>query len=67
MPQTQHFEIGGNLPALLTIPQACHQLQVARTQLYGFCKTGALRPVTIGKRGVRIPRCEIERFIVERM
>ena len=52
---------------LLTIRQACEEMQVGRTMLYGLCKAGAIRSVKIGNRGVRIPVVEIERYIRERM
>jgi excisionase family DNA binding protein len=55
------------LPMLLTVKQACTELQVGRTQLYGICKAGSIRVVKIGERGVRIPRDEIARYIRERM
>lgn len=55
------------LPSLLTIKQACYELQIGRTHLYGLCKAGSVRYVKIGDRGVRIPRDEIARYIRERI
>jgi excisionase family DNA binding protein len=50
---------------LLTVKQACNQLQISRTHLYGLCKAGTIQAMKIGPRGVRIPSEEIDRFIRE--
>jgi len=47
----------------LTVRQACERLQICRTTLYGLIRAGRIRTVAIGKRGVRVPASEIERFV----
>ena len=53
------------LPLLLTVKQACNELQIGRSQLHGLCQAGTIRTVKIGARGVRIPRDEVFRFITD--
>lgn len=59
------FAQGGAPPSCLTIPQACQQLAIGRTTLYGLLRIGAIKSVKIGKRGKRIPASEITRFLEE--
>lgn len=59
--------VNEGLPTLLTVRQACRELQIGRTRLHGLCQAGALRTVRVGPRGVRIPRGEIARFIREQL
>lgn len=62
------FELDSEaLPTLLTVKQACQELQIGRTRLHGLCRGGAIRTVKIGTRGVRIPREEIARYVRERL
>jgi len=63
---SSHREGSQNL-TLLTIKKACEELQIGRTRLYGLCRAGTIRTVKIGRRGVRIPASEIERFIREQI
>jgi excisionase family DNA binding protein len=49
------------IPQLLTIPEACHALRVARSTLYRLLDAGDLRAVKIGG-SRRIPATEIERI-----
>lgn len=52
---------------LLTIRDACEQLQIGRTLLYQLCLAGAIRTVRVGSRGIRIPVAELDRFVAERL
>lgn len=52
---------------LLTVREAQGYLSLGRTQLHGLCKAGTIRVVKIGKRGIRVPLSEIERFVAERL
>lgn len=51
----------------VTAKNACERLGICRTSLYGLCKAGQIRTIKIGKRGIRIPVAEIERFINEQL
>jgi excisionase family DNA binding protein len=48
---------------MLTVKQTCERLAIGRSHLWCLIRTGKLRTVRIGKRGVRIPEFEIDRFI----
>lgn len=48
---------------LISIKQGCDILCVSRTKLYELIRTGQIRIVKIGKRGIRIPISEMERFV----
>lgn len=50
---------------LLTIKQACERLAIGRSHLWCLVRSGKIRTVRIGKRGVRIEKAEIDRFITE--
>ncbi|GMV88493.1 MAG: hypothetical protein AMXMBFR81_14240 [Chthonomonas sp.] len=50
---------------MLTIKQACHVLAIGRSQLWCLIRAGRIRTVRIGKRGVRVPVLEIDRFVRE--
>lgn len=50
---------------LLTITQACAVLSVSRGQIYRMIWMGAIQPVKIGPRGVRIRSTEVERIVRE--
>jgi len=50
---------------LLTIKQACAALSVSRGQLYRMIWMGAIQPVKIGPRGVRIRSTDLERIVRE--
>jgi excisionase family DNA binding protein len=52
---------------LMTASQTCRETNIGRTQLYCLIRSGKLRTVKIGTRGIRIPRTEVERFIREQM
>lgn len=49
----------------MTIREVCDSLSISRTLLYELCKSGRLRSLRVGTRGVRIPEAEVERFIHE--
>jgi excisionase family DNA binding protein len=40
---------------------------IGRSTLYELIRSGALRTVRIGKRGVRIPSDEVLRFVAEQL
>jgi excisionase family DNA binding protein len=50
---------------LLTMKQACDTLSVSRGQLYRMIWMGAIQPVKIGPRGVRIRSTDVERIVRE--
>jgi len=49
---------------LLTVADTAEVLRVSRITVYRLIWAGVLRPVYIG-RAVRIPRAEVERFVME--
>jgi excisionase family DNA binding protein len=51
------------LVKLTTIKEACERLRIGRSHLWCLIRTGKIRTVRIGKRGIRVPESEIERFI----
>lgn len=48
---------------VLTIKQTCERLAIGRSHLWCLVRSGKIRTVRIGKRGIRIPESEIDRFI----
>jgi len=48
---------------LYTIKQACERLSIGRSHLHCLIRAEKIRTVRIGKRGVRIPESELNRFI----
>ena len=50
---------------LLTVKEACEILRISRSHLWQLTRSGKIKEVRIGKRGIRIPEAEIERFISE--
>jgi excisionase family DNA binding protein len=52
---------------LLTIKEVCSRLSISRSMLYELIRSNKIRTVRIGKRGIRLPESEIERFIEERL
>lgn len=50
---------------LIRLVEACGHLAVSRSTLYELIRAGRLRTVRVGKRGVRIPRVELERFVAD--
>ena len=46
-----------------TYEEAAQLLGVSPRTAWGLCSEGKLRAVRVGKRSVRIPRAEIERFL----
>lgn len=51
--------------AAYTVAQCCHAVGLSRTTFYCLIRAELIRPVRIGKRGIRIPASEIERFLAE--
>jgi excisionase family DNA binding protein len=45
------------------IGEACALMGIGRSTCYALMRSGALKVVYIGPRGIRIPQSEIERFI----
>lgn len=54
-----------NRTVMVTVMETCQKLAIGRSQLWCLVKAGKIRTVKIGKRGVRVPISEIERFIQE--
>ena len=52
---------------LLTIKEVCSRLSISRSMLYELIRSNKIRTIRIGKRGIRLPESEIERFIDERL
>lgn len=52
---------------LLRIDEAADALGVGRTRVYEWIAAKELRAVGIGRRGLRVPASEIDRFIADRM
>ena len=52
-------------PVMFTFPTAAELMGIGTTQLYELVRAKRLRVVGIGKRGRRVPRSEIERFIAD--
>lgn len=50
---------------LLTVRETCEQLRISRTTLYELCRSGQLRSLRIGQRGIRFAKAELERFIAQ--
>jgi excisionase family DNA binding protein len=50
---------------LCTVKQTCKRLAIGRSHLWHLIRAGKLHTVRIGKRGIRIPESEIDRFIRE--
>lgn len=48
---------------LLTVSEASRSLNIGRTQFYRLVNTGLIRPVKIGKKGIRIPRAELNECV----
>jgi excisionase family DNA binding protein len=48
---------------LLTIKEVCSRLSISRSKLHELIRSGRIRVVRIGKRGVRIAEAELSRFI----
>ncbi len=56
----------GNPTALtLRVAEVAAELQISTSQVYALIQSGRLRPVRIGKRGTRVARSELDRFIRE--
>ena len=54
-------------PRLLTVQQAADYLQVSIDTVRRWCRTGALRCITLGDRaGYRIRQEDLDRFMEER-
>lgn len=53
-----------NMPTY-TIKQACEELQVCRTTLFKWIKSGRIRAIKLSPRAVRIDKEELERFKAE--
>lgn len=64
--KTETEEVNGQ-KVLLTVEEACNVLSIGRTLLYGLCKAGTVKTVRVGTRGVRIPRTEIDRFVLKNL
>jgi excisionase family DNA binding protein len=50
---------------LLAVPEVCDTLNISRSTCYQLIQAGHLKPVRIGKKGIRIHRAEVERFAAE--
>lgn len=50
---------------LFTIKEVCSNLAISRSKLYELIRAHQIRPVRIGKRGVRVSELELARFIEE--
>ncbi len=50
---------------LLKATEVCERLAIGRTHLHNLVRSGKIKPVHIGKRGVRYSEAEIERYIQE--
>lgn len=55
------------LTKLLTVKDTCEVLACGRTKVHELIRSGRLRAVKIGERGIRIPAAEIERFVREQL
>lgn len=53
------------IPAVLTALETCDLLKISRVTLWNYTRSGAIRPMRIGKKGcgVRFSGEEIARFI----
>lgn len=50
------------LPKVLTVPEACSQLRVSKSTLYGMIRSGEIAPSKLTRR-VLIPATEIARVL----
>jgi len=58
------MSVEGSEPAVMfSFPEAARLMGVGKTALYDLVRAGQIRAVKIGKRGRRVPRAEIERYI----
>jgi excisionase family DNA binding protein len=48
---------------LITIKETCDRLGIGRSHLWCLVRSGKIRTIRIGKRGIRIPESEVDRFI----
>lgn len=48
---------------LYSIKQTCERFAIGRSHLWCLVRSGKIRTVRIGKRGIRVPESEIDRFI----
>jgi len=49
----------------ITLKEACRRLNVGRTTMNELCRSGAIRTVPIGRRGLRVPVSSLEAFVRE--
>jgi excisionase family DNA binding protein len=54
-------------PLLLTRDEACRVLGVKLSHYKELVARGAFREIAIGVRGKRVPLCELERYVSERL
>ena len=49
----------------LKVPEVAELLQLPRTRAYELIQRGELPAVRVGERSIRVPRDELERFLLE--
>jgi excisionase family DNA binding protein len=49
----------------LKVPEVAELLQLPRTRAYELIQRGELPAVRVGERSIRVPRGELERFLLE--
>ena len=58
------MSVEGIEPAVMfSFPEAARLMGIGKSALYDLVRAGQLRVVKIGKRGRRVPRAEIDRYI----
>lgn len=56
-----------DLPELLTVPEACRQLSLSRSELYRKMGKGEIRSIHHGPRQRRVPKTEVLAYIKRKM
>ena len=51
------------MPSLLRVDRACQVLDISRARFYELVRSGELKTVRLGPRGVRVHADDLERFI----
>lgn len=57
--------VSGPARLMVTAAEACQILGIKRTTFWEFTRCGRIRTVKIGRRGVRVPVSELQRFVDE--
>jgi excisionase family DNA binding protein len=52
---------------LATVREACQRMRVGRTLFNELMRSGQIRTIRVGKRGIRVPLAEIDRYVDERL